>query len=176
MALCSRPDRIPTAASAGHTSVYHPGKSLSSKGTWIPGPDFPNEDNANDSWAALLPNGNVLVAGNLGRLYEFDGANFTFTLSGYGALMILPSGQALVSGNRVQLYNPTGTYLPAWAPTIMTSPGTVTRGSTYVITGTQFNGLSQAAGFGDEFETSTNYPLVRLTNNSTHHVFYAKTH
>src|SRR5215813_6207376 len=36
---------------AGHTSVYHPGKSLSSKGTWVPGPDFPNEDNANDSWA-----------------------------------------------------------------------------------------------------------------------------
>jgi len=47
---------------------------------------------------------------------------------------------------------------------------------TYQISGTQFNGLSQAAAFGDEFETATNYPLVRITNNSTKHVFYAKTH
>src|SRR5205823_3089474 len=80
------------------------------------------------------------------------------------------------SGNQVQLYNPTGTYLPAWAPTISASPGTVTRGSTYSISGTQFNGLSQAAAFGDEFETSTNYPMVRITNQSTRHVFYARTH
>jgi hypothetical protein len=50
------------------------------------------------------------------------------------------------------------------------------RGSTYKISGTQFNGLSQAAAFGDEYQTATNYPLVRITNNSTGHVFYAKTH
>jgi hypothetical protein len=36
--------------------------------------------------------------------------------------------------------------------------------------------LSQAASFGDELETATNYPLVRITNDSTHHVFYARTH
>jgi hypothetical protein len=53
---------------------------------------------------------------------------------------------------------------------------TVTRGSTYKISGTQFNGLSQAAAFGDEYQTATNYPLVRITNNTTGHVFYAKTH
>jgi hypothetical protein len=52
----------------------------------------------------------------------------------------------------------------------------VKRGSTYKISGTQFNGLSQAAAFGDEFETSTNYPLVRIKNNATGHVFYARTH
>jgi hypothetical protein len=52
----------------------------------------------------------------------------------------------------------------------------VTRGSTYKISGQQFNGLSQAAAFGDEFETATNYPMVRITNKSSHHVFYAKTH
>jgi len=44
------------------------------------------------------------------------------------------------------------------------------------ISGTQFNGLSQAAAFGDEVETATNYPLVRITNNSTGHVFYTRTH
>jgi len=52
----------------------------------------------------------------------------------------------------------------------------VTRGKTYQISGTQFNGLSQAAGFGDEVETATNYPLVRITNNATGHVFYTRTH
>ena len=36
--------------------------------------------------------------------------------------------------------------------------------------------MSQAAAFGDEFETATNYPLVRITNTASGHVFYAKTH
>jgi hypothetical protein len=55
-------------------------------------------------------------------------------------------------------------------------PTALTRGHTYAVNGTQFNGLSQAAAFGDEFETSTNYPLVRITNTATGHVFYARTH
>jgi len=41
----------------------------------------------------------------------------------------------------------------------------------------QFNGLSQAGGgMGDEYQSSTNYPLVQITNNSTKDVFYARTH
>src|SRR5262245_56600269 len=55
-------------------------------------------------------------------------------------------------------------------------PATLVLGSTYQISGQQFNGLSQAASFGDELETATNYPLVRITNNATGHVFYARTH
>jgi hypothetical protein len=47
----------------------------------------------------------------------------------------------------------------------------------YQISGTQFNGLSQAGGgMGDEYQSSTNYPLVQITNNSTKDVFYARTH
>jgi len=160
----------------GHTSVYHPGATLTSRGTWKPGPDFPNQDNAGDSFAALLPNGNVLVAGVLGRFYEFDGSNLTFTASGYGSLMILPTGQAIIGNNRVSLYTPAGTYLAEWAPAITDFPATIKRGSTYQVSGRQFNGLSQAAAFGDEYETATNYPLVRITNKKTHHVFYARTH
>ena len=34
---------------------------------------FPNGDQADDSFAALLPTGNVLVEGDSGTLYEFDG-------------------------------------------------------------------------------------------------------
>jgi hypothetical protein len=90
--------------------------------------------------------------------------------------MVLPTGEVLVGGGTTQTYTSSGTYQTSWAPTISNSPATVTRGSTYTISGTQFNGLSQAACFGDELETATNYPLVRITNNGTHHVFYARTH
>jgi len=30
--------------------------------------------------------------------------------------------------------------------------------------------------FGDDFQSATNYPLVRIENNDTGHVFYARTH
>ena len=52
----------------------------------------------------------------------------------------------------------------------------LTGGVTYTITGTQFNGLSGGSAFGDESQNATNYPLVRITNGATGHVFYAKTH
>jgi hypothetical protein len=32
------------------------------------------------------------------------------------------------------------------------------------------------AMFGDDFQMATNYPLVRITNERTHHVFYSRTH
>ncbi len=65
---------------------------------------------------------------------------------------------------------------PAWAPTITAGPATVTRGFSYMISGTQFNGLSQAAAVGDELNAATNYPLVRITNMTSGHLVYARTH
>jgi hypothetical protein len=157
----------------GHTSVYDP-----SKGKWTPGPDFPNGDNAGDSYAVLLPNGNALVLGVSGALYEYDGKQLTIDpVGGVSPILVLPTGQVFAARfSAAEVYNPKGTYQQSWAPVITTFPKTVTRGSTYKISGQQFNGLSQAAAFGDEFETATNYPLVRITNKATHHVFYAKTH
>jgi hypothetical protein len=178
-----RPDGTVFATGAStrataHTAVYHPGATSSAEGTWTVGPDFPGDDNAGDSSAALLTSGNVLVLGVSGTLYEFDGTNLTPTLRAARAayLMVLPSGQVILTGGTIQVYNSTGTYSPSWAPAIATFPSAVVRGSTYTITGTQFNGLSQAASVGDEFQTATNYPLVRITNNGTGHVFYARSH
>ncbi len=54
-------------------------------------------------------------------------------------------------------------------------PSTITHGQSYEATGTQFNGLSQGAAYGDDFQDATNFALVRITNNATTHVFYAKT-
>ena len=157
-----------TGNGAGHTAIYD-----TKAKTWTVGPDFPNGDNAGDSFAVLLPSGNVLVEGFISS-YEWNGTSLIQTLPTFGSLMVLPNGQVLVGGTEV--YIPTGTYEASWAPTITSVTTSVTRGSTYKISGTQFNGLSQAAAFGDEFQTATNYPLVRITNTGTGHVFYARTH
>jgi hypothetical protein len=177
-----RPDRTVFAtgathlgASSAHTSVYHPGGSPLDPGIWVPGPDYPNGDQSGDNFAVLLPNGNVLVQGNSGRLYEFNGTTLTPTLEGNdNSLMVLPTGQVLIGGTAV--YNPTGSAQSAWQPKVTGCPATLTRGNTYTILGRQLSGISQAASFGDEYQTATNYPLVRITNVATGHVFYAKTH
>lgn len=93
-------------------------------------------------------------------------------------MLVLPTGEVLVSdgSDDVELYNNGGTYLPAWQPTITSAPINIGQGETYPIFGTQFNGLSQGAHYGDDSEFATNYPLVRIVNNGTGHVFYARTH
>lgn len=163
--------------SRAHTSIYRPGRTADDPGTWTPGPDFAINDSADDNFAALLTNGNVLVQGTSGRLYEFDGINFTpGPFSGGGPLLPLPTGEVLVGSSYI--YTPANqNYDPAWAPHLYMGNGTILqRGKTYAIPGQRFNGMSQAAAFGDEFQTATNYPLVRITMQATHHVFYARTH
>jgi len=167
---------MPEGESRGHTSIYSPPRRLETKGHWTPGPDFPVGDDSFDSPSALLPNGNVLVKSSRGYLYEFDGTTLTRELffSGFPILMVLPTGEVLVDGSAV--YQGTGNYLQSWAPTISEFPASVKRGSTYKISGTQFNGLSQGSALGDEYESHTNYPLVRITNIASGHVFYARTY
>lgn len=160
-----------TGNGPGNTAIYD-----SLTGEWTVGPVFPNGDNAGDSFAVLLTNGNVLVEGDSGTSYIFNGTTLKAGATTPGSLMILPNGQVLVGGGTTEVYTSLGTYQSSWAPTISSYPSTITPGSTYPISGTQFNGLSQAGAFGDEFQFATNYPLVRITNNSTHHVFYARTH
>jgi len=173
---------------AGHTAIYK-----ASTNTWTAGPDIPQGNDIADGPAALLPNGNVLVDTSPGifqtgiNFYEFNGTKFhqvpgppnsLIDSSYYGSMLVLPTGQILFTdqSSDVEIYTAKGTYKPEWAPTIVTAPSTVVRGSSYKITGTQFNGLSQGAAYGDDAQSATNYPLVRITNNATGHVFYARTH
>jgi hypothetical protein len=168
-----------------HTAVYHPGATAAVAGSWTAGPDIPNGDNADDSSAALLVNGDVFFAGTSGAIYDYNGTGITRVVappsSAAGVFLLpLPNGQVLVltpgSTTRASVYTPTGGPQASWAPTITAAPSAITRGQTYSLTGTQLNGLSQAASYGDELNTSTNYPLVRITNLATGHVFYARTH
>ena len=158
----------------GHTATYS-----TSSGTWTVGPDFPNGDNAGDSYAALEPSGNVLVFGVSGAVYEWNGSSLTQVngISYAGPPLVLPTGQIMVlSYSSVMLYTPTGQPQSSWLPKIAKVSKALTRGQTYKITGTQFNGFGQATSYGDENQNATNYPLVRITNSSTGNVFYARTH
>src|ERR1035438_1120221 len=96
----------------------------------------------------------------------------------YGHLLSLPSGQILFAdySTDVELYTPAGTYTASWAPVVASVPTTLTHGKTYTASGTQFAGVSQGGAYGDDYQPYTNYALARITNNSTKHVFYCKTH
>ena len=166
-----------------HTAIYTPGPTPADPGSFALGPDFAVGDDAADASAALLPSGHVLVASISGRFYEYDGTAMPVTgaLPDNGGstvyfLLPLPNGQVLVTGGVTQVYSDTGSANPAWAPTISAGPAAVARGSTYLISGTQFNGLSQAAAVNDELNAATNYPLVRIINTVSGHVVYARTH
>ncbi len=113
------------------------------------------------------------------RLYEFDGTNLIPEPAGsmcnnQPSLLLLPTGQVMLNLNFV--YTPSGTFQNAWRPTITKFTQSIDEGGNYQIFGTQLNGLSQANAFGDEFQVATNFPLVRITNNATGDVQYARTY
>jgi hypothetical protein len=94
--------------------------------------------------------------------------------------LVLPNGQVLaVAGefsSNVWIYTPVaGAPNASWLPVIDTSPTDVTRANTYTLTGTQFNGLSHGAAYGDDVQANTNYPIVKIVNDSTSHTFYERT-
>jgi hypothetical protein len=172
-----------TSGSSAHTAIYTPGTTPADPGSFTVGPDFAAGDDAADASAALLPSGHVLIAATSGQFYEYDGTAMPVTgvLPNNGGntfyfVLPLPNGQTLVTGGVTQIYSGAGSANPAWAPAVTAAPASVTRGSTYPISGTQFNGLSQAADVGDELNAATNYPLVRITNTASGHVVYARTH
>jgi hypothetical protein len=144
-----------------------------------------------DAPSAVEINGNVIVMTappvfNTGAVFfEWNGTKLT-KIPGppdassdgayYGHFLELPTGQLLFSDfQELDVFTSKGTYNKAWAPTITSAPASVNVGSTYVVKGTQLSGYTTGAAYGDDFQDSTNYALVRITNNSTKHVFYAKT-
>ncbi len=175
-------------AGAGHTSIYN-----TANGSWTPGPDFPNGLDVADGPAALLPDGNVLVSASPGifntptYFFEWNGTNLIpvpatpnspNNSSWYGRTLVLPTGQVLYTDGSadVEIYTPAGNANPSWEPTVLLNRTTLVRGSSILLTGSKFNGLSQACAYGDDAQCATNYPIVRFTNIASGHVFYGKTH
>jgi hypothetical protein len=98
-----------------------------------------------------------------------------------GKLLLLPTGEVLYSceqDNVLLLLTLDSSLLgppdPSWKPVITDCPSRLVTGRTYLISGQQLNGLSQACSFGDDAQMATNYPIVRLTD-PANHVVYART-
>jgi hypothetical protein len=57
------------------------------------------------------------------------------------------------------------------------SSTTLTQGGTnYTLIGSMFRDVSQGASYGDDAQMATNYPIVRITNNTSNRVCWGRTH
>ncbi|WP_426672056.1 hypothetical protein ACPPVU_12575 [Mucilaginibacter sp. McL0603] len=183
----------------GRTAIYTPPAIASNPGTWVHGPGFPPGPNgetigSKDAAGCLMTNGRVLIAAGPvdgsswltpTYFYEYNGSALHKVAdpsnnSGYpyeGRMLLLPNGQILFTSqtNEVYLYTYYGCINACWKPYITSCPSEVRPFHTYTLQGTQFNGLSQAVGYGDDAASATNYPLVRIKHLSTGRVTYCRT-
>jgi hypothetical protein len=175
----------------GNTAIYNPPAIPSQPGTWSNGPTLKDSHGNTlfpiDAPAALLPNGKVLLAASPAppcsfpgptSFFEYDPVANSATLISSpsngggpcftGRLLLVPSGKVLFSSQSgtVAVYSPDGAPNNAWRPVITSCPTLLQQGHSYVISGHQFNGLSQACSYGDDATMATNYPLVRLTSSA----------
>jgi len=182
----------------GNTAIYN-----SYSGQWRPGPVFPEVDgvkdlNIADGPAAWEPNDKVLMMASphFGAppsvFFEWDGKNLNpvpgppnapIDGSFFGNMLLLPTGQILLTdfSNDIEIYTPTISHddqelAEHIAPIVFFTPLLLAQGSSYEIFGIRFNGVTQGAAYGDDAQAATNYPLVRITNLKTSHVFYSRTH
>jgi hypothetical protein len=144
---------------------------------------------------AMLPDGKVLLAvdhpeyNGPTNVYEFDPSTNTFTnvnpsVSGFflngpcftDRMLMLPNGQVLFTtgGNRLAVYTPAGSPSASWT-SAATSIRSFVGGTTFTLTGTQLNGISQGASYGDDAEMDTNYPIVQYRPVPSSTVSYART-
>jgi hypothetical protein len=180
-----------TCGAPGHNAIYD-----SLTGKWTAGPAFPGRLNIADGPAALEPNGRVLMMASPGfgdppsTFLEWDGhglasvpgpPNAAVDGSFFGNMLVLPTGQILLTdfSNDIEIYTPqppSAALREAIKPVVFHAPGHVSAGGSYLVFGLRFNGISQGAAYGDDVQAATNYPIVRITNLQSGHVFYARTH
>jgi len=176
------------AGATTNNAIYTP-----STGKWASAPKFGGTLDIADGPAAVLPDGNALFDTSPGvfntgsKFFEWDGTTLNATAatsnaaidSSYvGNMVVLPTGQVLFTdfSSTVEIYTPVGQPCAGCAPTIRTVAASLTHGSkNNKITGTQFNGLTQGAYYGDDNQSATNFPIVRITD-SKGVVVYCKTH
>jgi hypothetical protein len=176
------------AGATTNNAIYTP-----STGKWASAPKFGGTLDIADGPAAVLPDGNALFDTSPGvfntgsKFFEWDGTTLNATAatsnaaidSSYvGNMVVLPTGQVLFTdfSSTVEIYTPAGQPCAGCAPTIKSVATSLTHGSkNNQISGTQFNGLTQGAYYGDDNQSATNFPIVRITD-SKGVVVYCKTH
>ncbi len=150
------------------TAFFTPPPTLTGLGSWTVGPSLPNGLFGSDTPAAMLPNGKFLLEGTDGNfgpltLFEFDPSTnayttvpspFSSSVIGFTTrMLVLPTGQILIAGGGAFF-----AYTPDGGPQ----------------SASQLNGNSYGAVYGDDAESSSNYPIVYLKN-ATGQVFFART-
>ena len=174
-------------------------------GTWRSGPVLSYEGvnyAEADAPAATLPDGNILMSASPGygatpsHFWELsigskghvaatqvnDPAQAPNTSDFEGNLLVLPTGQVLwdnsqTTPNEVAIYTPVGAPKAAWRPVVSSVATTLTVGATgNAISGTNFNGFDLGGVYGDDAQSSTNFPLVRITNINTGDVCFARSY
>lgn len=176
------------ACGAGNTAIYD-----THRHSWRAGPQFPGGNDVADGPAALEPNGKVLVMASPGifqtsaTFFEWDGQSLTavpgtpnsaIDSSFYGNMLVLPTGQILLTdfSNDIEIYTPVGGPESGWRPAVAFAPKVVAAGGSYSLAGIRLSGMSQGSAYGDDAQAATNFPVVRITNLQTGHVFYSRTH
>lgn len=184
--------------STGKTALYTP-TGTETKGTWAAGSVVPGSNGAPDAPMAMMTDGKVLhLASPIPTsanhfpspttFYEYNYLTNTHTQinAPTGAtsinepcyvftLLDLPDGNVLFAyqgSSQYYIYRPSGAPLAAGKPII--SYYSQDGCGKYTLTGTKFNGISEGASYGDDWQMNTNYPMIRLTSGST--VYYARTY
>ena len=120
------------------------------------------------------------VAGTIVALTDQPPSSVTSQDTWTSRFLLLPTGQILLSTQQAQVYIYTppaleGSYQAAWKPVITTFSSALIIGHSYLLTGTNLNGLSQANSYGDDAQMPTNYPIVQITDTTSGAVYYLKT-
>ena len=188
-------------STGGKTGLYTPSNSTTKAGTWATGPVIPGNGGGPDAPMAMMSDGKVLCVvspsptsanhfPSPSSFYEYDyvtnaftsvtapGGGSTLSTSTYVLNMTcLPDGKVLFSqqGSAVYwIYTPSGAPVAAGKPAIT---GVEQDGcGQFRLIGTQFNGISEGASYGDDWQMNTNFPVIRLTNPANGNVVYARTY
>ncbi len=179
------------AGASGHSATY------TKSGTWVQSPDFPivggQQLDVADGPSTVLTDGTVMIPASPGvyqapaYFYIYNGKKFITIANPPDApndssfnigLLMLPTGQILETdqSSDVEIYTSNRSVDRKIAPVITSVPSTLAHGSTYKVSGRRFNGFTQENFYGDDETQASNYPLVRITNTATGHVFYCRTH
>ncbi|HLY05768.1 MAG TPA: hypothetical protein VKR31_08480 [Rhizomicrobium sp.] len=155
-----------------------------------------------DAPAAVLPDGNVFLSASPGygnvtpeHFWEMsisktgavkatqvnDNTSAPHSNSFTNNMLLLPTGQVLWDDSQfsteVAVYTPKGKPKAAWLPVVSSVKSSLKVGSTgNAISGTNFNGFTLGGFYGDDAQAATNYPIVRITNNATSDVCYARSY
>ncbi len=182
----------------GNTAYYTPSGSVA-PGSWASGPRVPDSLGAPDAAAAMMVDGHILCAVSPTPIfdsvfqrpmsfYEFNYLADTFiklsapaggdTLSApayFSNMVCLPDGNILFGSqgtDQYYIFTPAGAPLAAGKPVVDSI--IKIQCDTFMAIGRHFNGITEGACYGDDWQMATNYPLVRLLTGDS--VIYATTY